>query len=130
MTSWFDGDAMRDIDRWVRTKSTRMLYVYGGNDPWGAEPFDCGRVRPAQRQCSVHVVDGGTHGARIAQLPEAERLALTRIIQRWAGLPPTTTRSPRSSAPASRGPRAGSIGPSRVASACRSHRPCADLVPS
>ena len=83
----FDRNAMHDIDRWVRTKSTRMLYVYGGNDPVGrAEPFDCGRARPVQRQCSVHVVEGGTHGARIAQLPDAERLALIRIIQRWAGL--------------------------------------------
>jgi hypothetical protein len=82
----FDEKAMPDVDRWVRTRATRMLYVYGGNDPWGAEPFTCGQARPAQRQCSVHVVDGGTHGARISQLPEAERLAAIATIQRWAGL--------------------------------------------
>ena len=102
----FDRNAMHDIDRWVRTKSTRMLYVYGGNDPWGAEPFDCGRARPVQRQCSVHVVEGGTHGARIAQLPEAERLALIRIIQRWAGLPaddPAVSQVERTGAPRSQG---------------------------
>ena len=34
----------------------------------------------------MHVVAGGTHGARIAQLPEAERSAVIAQIQRWAGL--------------------------------------------
>ena len=75
-------------------------------DPWGAEPFDCGLVRSAQRQCSVHVVEGDTHGARIAQLPEAERLALTRIIQRWAGLPtddPAVSQVERTGVPRSQG---------------------------
>ncbi|MFC7505312.1 S28 family serine protease [Nocardioides sp. GCM10030258] len=81
----FDRRAMADIDRWVRTRSTEMLYVYGGNDPWGAEAFECGR-RAAQRACSVHVVEGGTHGARIAQLPEAEQVSATAQIRAWAGL--------------------------------------------
>lgn len=82
----FDTNAMSDIDRWVRTRSTRMLYVYGGNDPWGAERFDCGTTRLARRQCEVHVVAGGTHGSNIAQLPEAERAHATALILRWAGL--------------------------------------------
>ncbi|MEV5003729.1 S28 family serine protease [Nocardioides sp. LML1-1-1.1] len=81
----FDRRAMPDIDRWVRTRSTNMLYVYGGNDPWGAEQFTCGK-RAERRECSVHVVAGGTHGARIAQLPEAERLKVTAQILDWAGL--------------------------------------------
>ncbi len=81
----FDRRAMPDIDRWVRTRSTEMLYVYGGNDPWGAEQFTCGK-RAERRECSVHVVAGGTHGARIAQLPEAERLKVTAQILDWAGL--------------------------------------------
>lgn len=102
----FDRKAMPDIDRWVRMRSTRMLYVYGGVDPWGAERFSCGRSRPAQRQCSVHTVEGGTHGARIADLPEAERLAAIATIQRWAGLSaddPAVTQVERSGAPRSEG---------------------------
>jgi hypothetical protein len=103
----FDRTAMPDVDRWVRTKSTKMLYVYGGVDPWGAEPFRCGQARDARRrQCSVHVVDGGTHGASIAQLPDDERLALTRRIQRWAGLPaddPAVTQVQRTGEPRAEG---------------------------
>ena len=91
----FDKNAMADIDRWVRNKSTNMLYVYGGNDPWGAERFSCGTKKVERRQCSVHVVEGGTHGARIAQLPEAERAAATAQIRAWAGLGASTARPAR-----------------------------------
>ena len=82
----FDTQAMRDIDWWVRARSTRMLYVYGGNDPWGAEQFECGNARVLDRECSVHVVAGGTHGSNIAQLPAAERDQVTLQILDWAGL--------------------------------------------
>jgi hypothetical protein len=82
----FDKQAMRDVDQWVRTRSTHMLYVYGGNDPWGAERFSCGHARVVQRECSVHVVAGGTHGSNIAQLPAAERDQATAQILDWAGL--------------------------------------------
>ncbi|WP_418059077.1 S28 family serine protease [Pimelobacter simplex] len=102
----FDKRAMADIDRWVRTRSTQMLYVYGGNDPWGAEQFSCGKpAKPGhhgkpgkRRECSVHVVEGGTHGARIAQLPEAERAAATAQIRKWAGLDDSTVRPSRNAA--------------------------------
>lgn len=94
----FDKRAMADIDRWVRGKSTHMLYVYGGNDPWGAEQFSCGRKSVERRECSVHVVAGGTHGARIAQLPEAERAAATAQIRAWAGLDGATARPERNAA--------------------------------
>ena len=34
---------MADIDLWVRHSGRQLLFVYGGNDPWGAEPFHLGR---------------------------------------------------------------------------------------
>lgn len=90
----FDAGAMRDVDRWVRTRSERMLFVYGGNDPWGAEPFACGPRKKA-RQCSVHVVAGGTHGASIADLPPAERRRAVRQLRRWAGVAGDGRTAPR-----------------------------------
>ncbi|GGF44290.1 tripeptidyl aminopeptidase [Marmoricola endophyticus] len=82
----FDTAAMPDVDHWVRTRSTRMLYVYGSNDPWSAEPFACGKGGAA-RECERHYVPGGNHGSTIAQLPEAEREHATDLVLRWAGLP-------------------------------------------
>ena len=86
--SRFDKQAMGDVDRWVRTKSTQMLYVYGGNDPWGVEAFTCG-ARAAQRDCSRYYVAGGNHGSRISMLPEAEKQAATSRVLAWAGLAPS-----------------------------------------
>ncbi|GAA1905339.1 S28 family serine protease [Nocardioides lentus] len=82
-----DAGAMPDIDRWVRTQSTRMLYVYGSNDPWSAEPFTCGKGAVA-RECSRFSVAGGNHGASIAQLARPDQQKATMRVLDWAGLGP------------------------------------------
>jgi hypothetical protein len=83
----FDERAMPRVDRWVRTSARRMLYVYGGNDPWSAEPFDCGR-HGARRECTRYYVAGGTHGSRISQLPAEQQDAARAMVLEWAGLTP------------------------------------------
>lgn len=80
-----DARAMPDIDRWVRQRSHRMLFVYGGNDPWSAEPFSCGATA-TKRDCHRYVVAGGTHGSTISDLPRALRRTTTQRLERWAGL--------------------------------------------
>lgn len=81
----FDTKAMPAIDRIVRTHASRMLYIYGQNDPWSAEPFDCGK-NGAKRECVRYVVPGGNHGSRISQLPADERATATALVLKWAGL--------------------------------------------
>lgn len=90
----FDASAMRDVDRWVRTRSQRMLFVYGENDPWGAEAFRCGPRKQA-RQCSVHIVTAGTHGASVSALRTGERRRVVRQLRRWAGVGPGEAVAPR-----------------------------------
>ena len=79
---------MPDVDRWVRTASTQMLYIYGGNDPWSAEPFDCGK-HAVRRECARYYVAGGTHGSRISGLAPAQKAAATAMVLDWAGLTPS-----------------------------------------
>ncbi len=86
----FHPQAMADIDSWVRTEGTRMLFIYGEFDPWSAEKFDCGEDGAA-RQCLVRVVPGGNHGSRVAVLPANARRAAIVRIRRWAGLGTTAT---------------------------------------
>lgn len=83
----FDTAAMPDVDRWVRTESERMLYVYGSNDPWSAEPFRCGRTAK-ERECLRMYVAGGNHGASIAGLARPDQQVATTRLMRWAGLGP------------------------------------------
>ncbi|MEU5835271.1 S28 family serine protease [Streptomyces diacarni] len=75
--------AMRDIDRWVRHSSSQMLYVYGENDPWGAEPFRPGKHT---EDTAVFWAPGQNHGAKIATLDEDDRATATRMVLEFAGL--------------------------------------------
>ncbi|RKT80077.1 PS-10 peptidase S37 [Terracoccus luteus] len=94
----FDRAAMPDVDRWASHRSTQMLYVYGENDPWSAEPFDCGpAASAARRDCFRFYVPGGNHGSSISQLPEAERAVAVQQVREWAGVA-TADASARSAA--------------------------------
>ncbi|MFI8517141.1 aminopeptidase [Streptomyces sp. NPDC085481] len=74
---------MRDVDQWVRKNAHRMLFVYGGNDPWGSEPFHVGK---GARDSYVYVAPGANHGASVAGLVEAEKANATGRILAWAGV--------------------------------------------
>ncbi|MFD3942224.1 aminopeptidase [Streptomyces sp. NPDC058579] len=79
----FKPAAMRDVDSWVRHNANQMLFVYGGNDPWGAEPF---RIGKGARDSYVFTAPGANHGAQVAGLVEAERTKATARILAWAGV--------------------------------------------
>ncbi len=80
----FDHKAMADIDRWVRTRGSELLYVNGENDPWAAEPFE---VSPAPtKDSAVFTVPGGNHGSNIAKLPQDERDQARAMVLEWAGV--------------------------------------------
>ena len=75
---------MVDVDLWVRTAAQRMLFVYGENDPWGAERFT-----PSRRDSALFVAPGANHGANISRLNPADSAAATAMLRRWAGVPAT-----------------------------------------
>ncbi|MFD3560177.1 S28 family serine protease [Streptomyces sp. NPDC058686] len=79
----FQPSAMRDVDSWVRHHATRMLYVYGSNDPWGAERF-----RPGKGSTDSYVLTapGANHGANVAGLNADDKAFATERILKWAGV--------------------------------------------
>ncbi|WP_017237189.1 S28 family serine protease [Streptomyces sp. SS] len=79
----FKPQVMRDVDDWVRKNANHMLFVYGENDPWGAEKFRLGK---GARDSFVYVAPGANHGANVAGLVDAERENATARILAWAGL--------------------------------------------
>jgi hypothetical protein len=72
---------MADVDRWVSRDASRMLFVYGSNDPWGAEPF-----HPSAKDSYTYTAPGANHGATIRALTPADRAAATATLLRWAGV--------------------------------------------
>ncbi|MCX4396529.1 MULTISPECIES: S28 family serine protease [unclassified Streptomyces] len=91
----FQPSVMRDIDNWVKHHADRMLYVYGENDPWGAERF---RVGAGSRDSYVMTEPGGNHGASVAGLAENDSAKATAAILRWAGVAPAAVRDDPSKA--------------------------------
>lgn len=79
----FDNSTIIDVDEWVRTEGTELLYVNGGEDPWSAKPF-----APAGPQNDSHVltVDWDNHGALIGGLGKDDRQIAIEALNRWAGL--------------------------------------------
>ncbi|KND39145.1 S28 family serine protease [Streptomyces acidiscabies] len=79
----FDRYAMADVDNWVRHNARQMLFVYGQNDPWGAERF---RVGKGAKDSYVLTAPGLNHGANVAGLvPDEKAFATSRILE-WAGV--------------------------------------------
>ncbi|MEU5767417.1 S28 family serine protease [Streptomyces asoensis] len=83
ITMKFQPWAMRDVDTWVRHNAHHMLFVYGQNDPWGAERFRLGK---GAKDSYVFTAPGLNHGANVAGLvADQKELATARILE-WAGV--------------------------------------------
>ncbi|GAA3193795.1 S28 family serine protease [Dactylosporangium siamense] len=80
----FQPLAMLDVDAWVKLLGRRLLFVYGQNDPWGAEPF---RLGPGTKDSLTYTAAGWNHGANISRLTATEAATATAALQRWAGVP-------------------------------------------
>lgn len=85
LRSRHDPWPMMDINHWVSKDASQMLFIYGANDPWGAEPF-----HPSPNDSYTYTAPGATHGANIAQLTPANAAAATATLRRWAGVSATT----------------------------------------
>ncbi|MFE9254694.1 aminopeptidase [Streptomyces sp. NPDC006879] len=87
--------AMRDVDTWVRHNARHMLFVYGQNDPWGAERFRLGR---GAKDSFVLTAPGANHGANVAGLVPKQKAFATAQILKWAGVAPTAVKADASKA--------------------------------
>ncbi|MGQ4383211.1 S28 family serine protease [Streptomyces sp. SAS_270] len=91
----FQPWVMRDVDTWVRHHADHMLYVYGQNDPWGAERF---RFGAGAHDAYVFTAPGSNHGARVAGLVDDEKALATARILEWAGVASATVQANPSAA--------------------------------
>jgi hypothetical protein len=101
LRSRHDAWPMIDVDQWVTRTASQMLFVYGSNDPWGAEPF-----HPSGKDSFTYTAPGANHGANIARLNPTDAAAARATVRRWADVSaPTAQRSAGTSQLDSRDPR-------------------------
>ncbi len=78
-----DQDLMRAVHDWVASHGKHLLFLYGEQDPWRAQPFVLGS---GSVDSAIYVVPGGDHTSSYLLLPTAERNQFISRIQRWAGV--------------------------------------------
>ena len=73
----FRPEVMQDVIPWLQNQGQRIIYIYGGIDPWTAAA-----VQPAGGLDVVKVVQpGANHGVTIADLEQKELVIQT--LERW-----------------------------------------------
>ena len=96
----FDAQAMPDVNSWVATEGTQMMFIYGELDPWSSRTFV-----PSSHDSHTFVVAGGNHGSSIAQLSDEDRAAALSSLAAWLDQPvPATVRFARRVRPATIAP--------------------------
>ena len=80
---------MRDIQSWVSTQGTRLLFIYGEIDPWSAARFELDQATDSFRV----VAPGGNHLSAIRDLAPQDRSTALDAISRWAGVSVSATAS-------------------------------------
>jgi hypothetical protein len=76
----FRPEVMAAIAPWLRSRGERIVYIYGGNDPWTAAA-----LRPDPGLDALCVVQpGANHGVKIKDLDE--KGLVIGALERWLGI--------------------------------------------
>lgn len=79
----FDDTLYKHVVKFLKENDPKMLYVYGGIDPWGASGVCTWLDTSKKKNLKVYVKEGGSHSARISSFDEKERNEIIGTIQKW-----------------------------------------------
>lgn len=79
----YDADVIPDVRAWVTAAGAKMMFLYGGLDPWSTRMFAPTAAHDALR----FVSPGGNHGTRIVSLEAADRTTATAKLEGWLATP-------------------------------------------
>lgn len=80
----FDPAPMTEVAQWLSTEGSRILFIYGENDPWTAAAFDLGGAQDSYKLFQA----GGNHGSSIGGLSQADRQTALSALEAWTGVTP------------------------------------------
>ena len=80
MKADFDGQLLKDVNKWLKTEAHKFIYINGAIDTWSATA-----VRPnANVDAEWFFMEGKHHGtARIANMNDAEKARLIQALEKW-----------------------------------------------
>jgi hypothetical protein len=82
------GAAMLDIQAWMNSAATKVILVYGENDPWtaGALEVPAGALARGVRK---YIAPLGNHGSKLATLQSGDAAEAYGLLAQWLGAPVT-----------------------------------------
>lgn len=75
----FDGTRMKKIYDWLQTDASKMLFIYGGLDTWGATGVELGNNTKSLK----YIMPTGHHGTRIRNFDDKTRKEIIAKIHQW-----------------------------------------------
>ncbi len=75
----FNDQQMKAISKWLQTDAEKMLFIYGGTDPWSATAVDL----KTNYQCRKYVRADMSHTCRIASFDPVTQEDLISTLKEW-----------------------------------------------
>lgn len=79
----FDKTLYKKTKKFLKKNDPRMMYIYGGIDPWGASGVADMKFLRKKRNIKVHVLPEGSHKTRINSFPEPEKSEIINTLKAW-----------------------------------------------
>lgn len=71
------------VKRFIHTTDSKILFIYGGWDPWSASGFE---VSNKDNLLKI-VKPSGSHSTRINNLPENQKQKVKKTLEKWLSIP-------------------------------------------
>lgn len=78
----FDPSAMADIQNWISSSASEMIFIYGEDDPWTVAAVN----HPGSNQVLKIINPSTKHGTRIVDLSMSDQNLVLGKIMEWIGL--------------------------------------------
>lgn len=70
---------IKKVRKFVERKGDKILYIYGGNDTWGA----CAPSPKRRLDALKMVLPGGSHSTRVKDFPKEDQQKIMKTLERW-----------------------------------------------
>jgi len=77
----YNPNYIKEVRGYIESKGNKILYIYGGNDPWGA----CAPTPKPEVDALKMVLKGGHHGTRIKDFSKDDQQKIVAKLQSWLG---------------------------------------------
>ena len=77
----YNSNYIEEVRNYMENKGDKTLYIYGGNDPWGA----CAPNPKPGVDALKMILEGGHHGTRIKDFSNEDQQKIYVKLQEWLG---------------------------------------------